>query len=173
MNAFRLIVRLLHMLLHFRRSGNSQQLLSEIELDESPRSLNGCDQMLLPQILADFPDFDAVLAKTYARDYLTDKLGSHSGLVIHNVVISRYHRSRSQKAIVFQAAVCWTEGGKKAQKRFDLNYTYLLSGSDTIAANCPNCGGVLNYGMSECAYCGSWVANAMKNTWTFTEMKET
>ena len=30
----------------------------DFELEESPRSLNGCDGLLIPQILKDFPDFD-------------------------------------------------------------------------------------------------------------------
>ncbi|MBQ2382499.1 MAG: hypothetical protein II290_00530, partial [Oscillospiraceae bacterium] len=35
---------------------------------DTPRSLSGCDRILLPQILKDFPDMDIELAKTYVRD---------------------------------------------------------------------------------------------------------
>lgn len=149
------------------------EVLSDLEVEESPRSLNGCDSLLLPQILRDFPDFDVNLAKTYARDYLTENLNHNEGFTIHNVVLARYLPTAVQKTIVMQAAVCWNEGGRKQQKRFDLNYTYLLSSnSDTVAANCPNCGGALGYGINTCPYCGSRISNVLGNTWQFTEMKE-
>ena len=149
--------------------------LSEVESEAeySPRSLNGCDTLLLPQILRDFPDFDVSLAKTYVRDYLKEKLGSKKGFTIYNVVIAQYRPSSVQKTIIFQAAVSWLKDGRKQQKRFDLHYTYLLgSNQDSIATNCPNCGGALGYGDIECPYCGSRVVNILGNTWEFTEMRE-
>lgn len=172
MRRISLFFRLIRMFLGFRRT-DLQLLSSELELEESPRSLNGCDSLLMPKILQDFPDFDVTLAKTYVRDYLKNKLANQKNLTIHNVVIAKYLPSGAQKTIVFQAALCWTESGKKVQKRYELNYTYLLDGDTEVAANCPNCGGALGYGVNECPYCGSRVANALGNTWTFTEMKET
>ena len=172
MRGISLFFRLIRMFLGFRR-GDLQLLSSELELEESPRSLNGCDSLLIPKILQDFPDFDITLAKTYVRNYLKDRLSKHRDLTIHNVVIAKYLPSGAQKTIVFQAALCWTESGKKVQKRYELNYTYLLDGDTEVAANCPNCGGALGYGVNECPYCGSRVANALGNSWTFTEMKET
>lgn len=140
---------------------------------DTPRSLNGCDRLLLPQILRDFPDFDPDLAKTYARDYLRERLGDRENLTIYNVVLARYLPSASQKTIVMQAAVSYLESSKRLQKRFNLHYCYILPGSDTtIAANCPNCGGALGYGVTVCPYCGSRVANALGSTWQFTEMLE-
>lgn len=151
------------------------EALSDIDTEagNAPRSLNGCDSLLLPQILRDFPDFDIHLAKTYARDYLRETLGSKEGFTIYNVVMARYLPSAVQKTIVMQAAVSWRENGKQAQKRFDLNYTYLLSGREkNVAANCPNCGGALGYGVTVCPYCDSRIANVLGNSWQFTEMKE-
>lgn len=157
-------------------TGNIIHALKDIDSvqDQNPRSLNGCDSLLIPKILKDFPDFDVSLAKTYARDHLREQLRDKEDLVIHNVVIARYLRSEAQKTIVFQAAVAYKENGKPEQARYDLDYTYLLnSGSDSVAANCPNCGAPLGYGISECPYCGSRVANVLGNTWSFTEMRET
>lgn len=152
------------------------EALSEIDsvADDAPRSLNGCDALLMPQILRDFPDFDCSLAKTYVRDYLKEKLRSRSDLTIHNVVISKYLTSSVQKTIVFQAAVAYQQDGKKKQTRYDLHYSHMLSSqSDSVAANCPNCGGAMGYGITACPYCGSRVANVLGNTWKFTEMRET
>ncbi len=140
---------------------------------QEPRSLNGCDRLLLPQILKDFPDFDSNLAKTYCREYIHSRLGARQGLIIHRIVLSRYLSSLSQKTIVMQAAVAWLENGQRLQKRFDLDYTYLLDqGKQAVAANCPNCGGALGFGQVQCSFCGSRVANVMKNTWAFTAMRE-
>jgi len=170
MRLFSMIVYLIRAVLRLNR-GDPGILSAELELEESPRSLNGCDSLLMPQIQKDFPDYDPELAKTYVRGYLKDQLGHHPGFSIHNVVIAKYLRSGAQKCIVFQAALCWLENGRKLQKRYALNYTYMLP-DGTTAANCPNCGGALGYGVQECPYCGSRVVNALKNTWTFTEMKE-
>ena len=145
----------------------------ELEVEDTPRSLNACDSLLMPQILRDFPDYDPVMAKTYLREYLNKTFSHREGFAIHNIAIARYLPSGAQKTIVYQAAVSWLDQGKRSQKRFDLHYTFLLGQSKTsVAANCPNCGGVLGYGERECPYCGSRVANAMRNTWEFTECME-
>ena len=141
---------------------------------ETPRSLNGCDSLLMPQILEDFPDFDVHLAKIYARDELRKRFKHQQNFTVHNVVIAKYLRSVSQRTIVFQAATHHQEKGMSVQKRFDLYYTHLLSAvTDSVAANCPNCGGALGYGTVNCPYCGSRVANVLGNTWKFTEVRET
>lgn len=140
---------------------------------QSQRSLNGCDSLLLPKILADFPDFDHNLALTYARGYLTDQLQSLENMTIHRIVFSKYLRSLAQKTIVMQAAVSGLEEGRLRQKRYELDYTYILDESrQHIAANCPNCGGALGFGITDCPYCGSRVANVLKNTWRFTALRE-
>ncbi len=152
------------------------EAFKEVDQDgwENPRSLNGCDRLLLPHILKDFPDFDVDLAKTYARDYLMNRNRDKNGFRIHNVVIAQYRRSGAQRVIVFQAATCCREANRIKQQRFDLYYTYMLpEGDDSVAANCPNCGGAMGYGITTCPYCGSRVANVLGNTWKFTEVRET
>ena len=67
------------------------------------------------------------------------------------------------------------ENGKLLQKRYNLHYSFLLpsESGETIAANCPNCGGAITSTHQKvCAYCGSRLANVMKNTWEFTEVYE-
>ena len=143
------------------------------EQEEGPRSVSGLDRLLLPQILKDFPDFDVTQAKTQAKEYLKQQLSGHSGFRIHKVVISRYLTARTQKTVVFQASLCWQEGGKTVQKRYALHYAYLLPSEDpTVAANCPNCGAALGFGQTTCAYCGSRVVNVMAGTWQFTSLLE-
>lgn len=141
---------------------------------DTPRSLSGCDRILLPQILKDFPDMDIELAKTYVRDHLRQLHQGRPSFRIHNVVITKYLRSAVQKCIVFQAALCYREKDRTIQKRYDVYYTYLLPQVDeAVAANCPNCDGVLGFGDTVCPFCGSRVANVLGNTWEFTEVRET
>lgn len=140
---------------------------------DTPRSLNGCDSLLLPKILRDFPDFDVNLAKTYVRDELKRRFGNRQSFRIHNVVIAKYLPTAVQKTIVFQAATCHRENQRTVQKRYDLHYTYILPDeTSNVAANCPNCGGVLSFGETTCSFCNSRVANVLKNTWEFTEVRE-
>lgn len=151
------------------------EVISELdtEAEQTPRSLSGCDSLLLPKILEDFPDYDVVYAKTCVREYLKARFQECQDFQIHNVVISRYLPSAAQKTIVFQAAVSWLEEGRRYQKRYELNHTFLLDQDAlSIAANCPNCGGAMGYGMQECPYCGSRVANVLGNTWKLTELIE-
>lgn len=153
-----------------------RKVFQEIDTVEnlSPRSLNGCDSLLLPQIRQDFPDFDPDLAKTYVRERLREQFGHLTGFTIHNVVIAKYLRSPAQKTVVFQSAVCHQKNGQTVQKRYDLHYTYLLPDTaGAVAANCPNCGGALSHGITVCPYCDCRVANPLGNNWEFTEVRET
>lgn len=141
---------------------------------EAPaRSLNGCDRLLLPQITRDFPDFDPNQVKILCRQFLRERYGSDKGFTVHKVVISQYLRHGAQKTVVLQAAFSTGSGTKLRQRRAHLHYTYLLPGSSAIvAANCPNCGGALGYGVTVCPYCDSRVATPMGSTWQFTELTE-
>jgi hypothetical protein len=146
----------------------------DFELEESPRSLNGCDGLLIPQILKDFPDFDPDQAKNLFKDYLRDRYKGKPSFTIYNAVFSQYLRSGIQKTIVMQASASYSNGGKKKQIRCEADYIYCVETSDeTIAANCPNCGGAIGYGVVVCPYCDSRVANVMGNAWKFVNLRET
>lgn len=147
----------------------------ETEAETRPRSLSGCDTIVMPRILADFPDFDPTLAKTYAKRALTQHLQGKEALRIHNVVFCRYFEAREQKTILMQAAVQYRENGRLTQKRYELLYAHLLqaqAGGAAVAANCPQCGGAIGFGMMDCPYCGSRVAGLLKGAWEFTEIRE-
>lgn len=137
---------------------------------KGPKSLSGADRLLLPGILRDFPDFDVTAAKTAVKKLLKERYGAKSGFQIHNVVISQYLPSGAQKTVVFQAAFQVGSGLQLTQHRATLHYSYILTGSSTVAANCPNCGGALGYGITDCPYCGSRVTNPLGNAWEFTEV---
>ena len=172
---FHWLHRITAFLNHIFGAGNLLEAVCDIsqEATDVPRALNACENSVLPRILEDFPDFDLNLVKTYARDYIKQQLADKDALTIHNVVLSQYLTNSVQRAVVLQAAVSWMED-TKLQKRFDLTYTYKLSGEKTaVGANCPNCGATIGYGQKECPYCGSRVVNPLGQSWKFTELRET
>lgn len=149
-------------------------VMEQQEVEDSPKSVRGMDSILIPRILKDFPDFDVNMAKTYGRNYLKEKLRNKKELKIHRLVFSDYLTSSVQKTVVMQAALCYKEGEKLVQTRYDLHYAYKLGDEHTsVAANCPNCGAAMGYGQTVCAYCGARVVNVLKNSWEFTRMVQT
>ena len=153
--------------------GQIMDAINEEGVIMSPKSVSGMDSLLLPRILEDFPDYDVNGAKNAVRDYLRRQLGNHSQLQIHKVVIARYLPTGMQKTVVFQAAVGWKEQGQTVQKRYDLHHCYSPdTATAAVAANCPNCGANLGYGVTACPYCGSRVVNVMGNTWKFAKIQE-
>ena len=139
--------------------------------DPPPRSLGGCESIMMPEIRKDFPDFDPTLAKNKAREYLQRKLQMHKGLQIHNVVLHRYLDESLQKTVVFQAAVSWN-GKPRVQKRYDVYYTYAMPEVGGKGCNCPNCGATIGFGQVECEYCGTRIVNTFGQSWEFTQLLE-
>lgn len=145
----------------------------EAEAENTPRSLNGMDAILLPQILKDFPDFDVQHAKQLAEKALRKYMKNREGVSIHNIVIARYMPASIQKTVVFQASASYQEGGHTVQKRYDLTYAYRANGSSAqVAANCPNCGSPLQYSQRVCPYCGSQVTQVLGLAWSFIQIMD-
>lgn len=146
----------------------------DFEVPEEPKSLNRCDKLLIPQILKDFPDMDIEDAKNMFKAFVRQHYKDKNSFTIYAVGLSQYRRTGLQKVIVMQASASYTVGGKKKQIRCEADYAYRVETDDeTIAANCPNCGGVIGYGVVVCPYCDSRVGNVMGNTWKFVNIRET
>lgn len=155
---------------------NISKVIQQENPDETvPRSLSGMDAVYLPQIMEDFPNFNPSLAKSNVKNKLREVLAGKTDLAIHNVVIASYSRANIEKTIHYQAAVQYRESGRLRQKRYCINYTYMLPRDEgsTLSANCPNCGGVITSSSQKvCEYCDSLLVNVMGNTWEFTEVYE-
>ncbi len=146
----------------------------DFEVPEEPRSLNRCDSLVIPQIKRDFPDFAPERAKNIFRGYVKKHYADADGFTIYTVGMSQYLRAGLQKTIVMQAACSYAKAGKKVQIRVEADYIYSVHTDDeTIASNCPNCGGAIRFGEVNCPYCGSHVSNVMNNTWLFKNIRET
>ena len=160
---------------HRQMMNRMMDFASQNMQQNAPRSLNGMDAVFLPQIYADFPDYNASLAESYVRERLELELANKDALRIHNIVISGYERMRLEKTVVYQAALEYREGGVLQQKRYCVHYTYLLPQNEggSLAANCPNCGApISSMQQRKCEYCDSLLANVMGNRWTFTQLYE-
>lgn len=146
----------------------------DFEVPEEPKALNRCDSLLTPQIRRDFPDFDPEQAKTWFKEYVRQHYKDADAFTIYAVGMSRYLSAGIQKTIVMQAACSYAYAGKRVQIRVEADYVYSVDTLDeSIAANCPNCGGAIGYGVVNCPYCGSHVSNIMGNTWQFKNIRET
>lgn len=150
--------------------GRGQALVEE----EGPRSLSGCDTLLLPKITKDFPDFDPTQAENIIRDTVVKHLQGKANVKIYNIVIARYEAAGVQKTIIYQAAASYSKSGTTVQKRYDVHYAYRVKNQngESVAANCPNCGGVLVVGETECSFCGSRVYNALDQAWSVEQILE-
>lgn len=146
--------------------------VGSLDQETPPRSLSSYEPTLVPRIRKDFPDFSVTQSKNRVRAYLKEQLSGKQGLKIYNVVISQYINDGLEKTIIFQASLSWEEDGTQ-QKRYDIYESFVMpEGSPAVAANCPNCGAAIGFGQVECAYCGSRVANALGQHWTFTRLQE-
>ena len=144
----------------------------ELAQEPGPRSLNGCDSILLPKIRKDFPDFDENAIKEAARTHLAQALAGAEGLRIHNVVFSRYLSTPARKTIFLQAALELRQGGKLLQKRYELQYLYAVQAAGSgVALTCPSCGAPIGFGQTTCQYCGCRVIGAAGN-WSFGPLRE-
>ena len=144
---------------------------AQIREEETPKSLNAMDSLLLPQLMRDFPEYNrAVITDRVIRDaklfYESAAKGEllfkdgvsasllentllpedvAGGIIVHRAVLAAYDRRTRDRFITFQAAVKY-EGtdGKRHQKR--LNLKYIAAQSSDFAEKievikCPNCGG--------------------------------
>lgn len=143
---------------------------AQIQEEEVPKSLNAMDELLYPQILRDFPEYNrAVLENRVREDTMTfyesamkgeylykdrtaaslrDKIvfpdDVRSGIVIHRTALSAYDSRGRDKLITYQASVQYEgKDDRRHQKRLILKYiaAYDNDFSDNIEVlKCPNCG---------------------------------
>ena len=108
--------------------------------------------------------------------YVKERRGSANrlGIVTGKKVGNAVKRNRARRVIREAFRLFEPLLKEKTQKRYSLNYTYLLVGNGYAdGANCPNCGAAASVtGSQVCEYCGSRVAEVLKNTWKFTDIVE-
>lgn len=140
-----------------------------IREEETPKSLNAMDSLLLPQILKDFPEYNrAVIMDRVIRDaklfyesavkgemlfgdgasasLLSDlKLpeGVLGGVLVHRIALSAYDRSGRDRLITYQASAKYDGvDGRPHQTRLALKYIAASTAdfAEKIEVlKCPNC----------------------------------
>ena len=140
--------------------------------DEKPKSLPNMENMILPQVLKDFPDFDLAMAKNQVRDHLMETYGKMGQFLIHNIVLAEYRHQSCKNILVFYAAVCWRKE-RLIQKRLSVSMEYqVVKGKRNPAINCPNCGATLGFGDLTCKYCGTRINDRRDQEWAFASIQE-
>lgn len=149
---------------------------TEVEAQQTPKSLAGMDSVFLPRILKDFPEFNVDVAKNDVRSELRNHLKAKQAVKIHNVVIRDYKKHKFESVIVMQASAEYIENSRKYQKRYNFNYVYALLGAENetnIAAVCPNCGGpISDTSLANCEYCGARLVKLIEQSWKVKEIVE-
>ena len=143
---------------------------AQIREEETPKSLNAMDSLLLPQIMKDFPEYNSeviiarvmndaklfyesaangeVLFKEGVAASLLDNVvlpkDVLGGVVVHRAALCAYDRKQRDRLITYQASVQY-EGtdAKRHQKRLTLKYIAAYSSDFTEkieVIKCPNCG---------------------------------
>lgn len=164
------IFRRVHGILNTAEGLVSEIKDAEIREEETPKSLNAMDNLLLPQVLRDFPEYSREViesrvrrdARLYyesgakgrcllnegaafsLRDSLKLPEGVAGGIIVHRIALAGYDRKGRDKIITYQASVQYDgRDGRHCQRRLVLKYiaAYSADPTDNIEViKCPNCG---------------------------------
>lgn len=148
--------------------------LSQIELqdEEKPKTLPQIENLVLPKILKDFPDFDLAMAKNQVKDHLMGIYGNRDEFQIHDVALVEYRETSVKRALVFYAAVSWRRE-KLLQKKLKITMEFqCINDRRNPAINCPNCGAALGFDDLECKYCGTRINDRRDQEWGFAGIRE-
>ncbi len=123
-----------------------------------------------------YPGKIEALAQSHAQD--SRKARHHAvfdQLRFHNTTMARYLKSGHDCTILFQTAFEYLDAeGRKNQAKYELAYTHYLQASGEEQAQqlrCPHCGApVSSLGNKTCAYCGTGLAEIIRQTWKFTNL---
>ena len=127
---------------------------ADVREQETPKSLNAMDSLLLPQIMKDFPEYNRAMLEERVirdaglyyesalagrvlldkgvsfslRDGLLDKLPGDvkGGISVRRVALAAYDRRGRDKLITYQAAVQY-EGKDERRRQKRLSLTYIAS----------------------------------------------
>ncbi len=143
---------------------------ADVRERETPKSLNAMDNLLLPQVLRDFPEYSLEViesrVKRDARLYYESAAKGRcllnegvafslrdsvkfpddvaGGVIVHRIALAAYDRQGRDKVITYQASVQYDgKDGRHCQRRLVLKYiaAYYADPTDNIEViKCPNCG---------------------------------
>ena len=144
----------------------------ETKDQEKPKRLPQIENMILPQVLRDFPDFDLAMAKNEIKDQLESRYGEKPGFLIHDIVLKEYRTRTMTHRMIFEAAVCWKED-RLLQKRLEVSMEFqVVNDKRNPAVICPNCGATLGFQDLQCKYCGTRINDRRDQEWSFASVRE-
>lgn len=139
---------------------------------EKAKRLPKIENMILPQVLRDFPDFDLAMAKNEVKDQLEKRYGSRPGFLVHDIALTEYRTRTMKHSFLFQAAVCWKEQ-RLLQKKLEIAMEFqVVNDKRNPAVICPNCGATLGFQDLQCKYCGTRINDRRDQEWSFASVRE-
>ena len=139
---------------------------------EKAKRLPKIENMILPQVLRDFPDFDLAMAKNEIKDQLEKRYGSRPGFLVHDIALTEYRTRTIKCCLIYQAAVCWREE-RLLQKKLEISMEFqVVNDKKNPAVICPNCGATLGFQDLQCKYCGTRINDRRDQEWAFASVRE-
>lgn len=150
------------------------------EVEDTPRSLSGATDLILPRLAADFPEINWTSFRTMAEEAIMERLLQQkvSDPLIHRTVLCDYRKAPGVCYAVVRSAVQFYRDGKKTQSRFAVTLAYIQDPDKFgyelgFGFTCPHCGApVTALGNKSCPYCGGAVEPIVPRVWHVERVEE-
>lgn len=143
------------------------------EVEDTPRSLSGATDLILPRLAADFPEINWASFRTMAEQAILERVLAQGATnpLIHRTVLCDYRKAPGVCYAVIRSAVQLYRDGKKTQTRFAVTMAYIQDpdkyGHELgFGFTCPRCGApITSLGNKQCPYCGAAVEPIVPRVW--------
>ena len=169
---------ILHLLAMIAGDYKNGAFVSEEEIAAKPRSLSGMDELCLPRIARDFPEFSWNEWRERIEEAVMEKISEQDG-EIYKTVVSSYNKRSGLCMITAQTSASYQPEGAplRHQAVFETEISYVQD-ADRIQGkaqgySCPHCGApVKTLGEKKCPYCGSAIEPVNSRVWKISRMTE-
>ena len=150
---------------------------SEIEDQNTPKSLASMESLLKPSILKDFPDLNINELKSMGENGILDYFKAINEKDIE--VVNNYNDTiKSFVEAKINDIKDKTVTYSNIQDRFKIEIIYVIDASKVdkdkklLGLNCPNCGApITSLGSKKCKYCDTGIKDIIRRTWVINSIK--
>lgn len=152
----------------------------EEEAQNTPRSLAGATDLVLPRLAKDFPEANWPELQAMGEKALLQRLRQEQreGIRLHRSVLCDYRNQNGLCQVIMRSAVEYLVDKKRFQARYAITIAYVQDADafgyeKGISFTCPSCGAPIKaLGEKKCAYCGSAVEPVVSRTWRVESIRE-
>ena len=150
------------------------------EEEDTPRSVAGATDLILPRLAADFPEINWAQFRSMAETAVLERLAAQGATnpLIHRTALCDYRKAPGVCYAVTRSAVQFYRDEKKTQSRFAVTLAYIQDpdkfGHELgFGFTCPRCGApITSLGDKKCAYCGGAVEPIVPRVWHVERVEE-